>query len=184
MSRGILSLNEVSENMRIRQEREEEFPHIHDLVKTAFQTANVADGDEQDFVDRLRRGSEYIPELALVMEDHGELIGHIMLTHTFVSTKAGRHPVLLLAVVSVVQERRKRGIGTQLIQEAFRRAKAHHHAAIVVLGDPAYYSRFGFKSSVSFGIRNMNQIDDRFVMAYELQAEGLRNVNGTVSLPT
>lgn len=55
--------------MRIRQEREEEFPAIYDLVKVAFQTAKVSSGDEQNFVLRLRAGGNYIPELALVAED-------------------------------------------------------------------------------------------------------------------
>jgi predicted N-acetyltransferase YhbS len=169
--------------MRIRQEREDEFLKIRELVKTAFQTANVSEGDEHDFVERLRRGPDYLGELALVVEDHAELIAHIMLTQTFVATSAARHPVLLLAIVSVALERRKQGIGAQLIQEAFRRAKGKNHSAIVLLGDPVYYSRFGFKPSIGFGISNTNQIDDRFVMVCELIPEGLRDVHGTVSLP-
>lgn len=66
--------------MIIRRETSEEFPRIYALVKTAFQTAKVADGNEQDFVSQLRAGGGYIPELALVAEENGSLIGHIMLT--------------------------------------------------------------------------------------------------------
>jgi putative acetyltransferase len=170
--------------MLIRKEQESDFPPIHILVETAFQTAKVCEGDEQDFVDRLRSGSDYIPELALVMEDHGKLIGHIMLTRAFISANGKQHRVLLLAVAAVVAERRNRGIGAQLIREAFRRARDQDHKAVVVVGDPAYYCRFGFKSSVTFGIKNTNQIEDEFVMACELTPEGLRDVTGTISLPT
>ena len=48
---------------------------IYELVKTAFATAKVSEGDEQDFVEPLRRGGGYIPDLALVMEDRGRLSG-------------------------------------------------------------------------------------------------------------
>jgi putative acetyltransferase len=153
-------------------------------VETAFRTAKVSEGDEQDFVDRLRRGSDYIPELALVTEDHGKLIGHIMLTRMFVSANGRQHPVLLLAAVSVVLERRNQGIGSQLISEAFRRARDRNHKSVIVVGNPAYYSRFGFKSSVTFGIKNLNLIEDEFVMACALTPDGLREVAGSISLPT
>ena len=63
----------------VRQEREAEFPAIYELIRTAFATAEVSDGDEQDFANRLRIHGNYIPELALVAECQGKLIGHIML---------------------------------------------------------------------------------------------------------
>ena len=63
--------------MTIRQAKPEDFDAIYSLVKTAFQTAKVSDGDEQDFVLKLRKG-HYIPELELVAEEDGVLIGHIM----------------------------------------------------------------------------------------------------------
>ena len=70
--------------MLIRRERPEEFSRIYDLVKIAFQTAKVTNGKEQDFVNQLRAGDNYIPELALVAEEDGKLIGHIMLTKTYI----------------------------------------------------------------------------------------------------
>ena len=66
--------------MIIRRETQEEYPQIYELVKIAFQTAKVTNGKEQDFVDQLRSGGKYIPGLALVAEDNGKLVGHIMLT--------------------------------------------------------------------------------------------------------
>jgi predicted N-acetyltransferase YhbS len=169
------------ENMVIRQKKETEFPVIYDLVKVAFQTAKVSNGDEQNFVDRLRASSNYIPELALVAADQGELIGHIMLTKTFVNTENGQYPVLLLGPVSVVLERRNQGVGTRLIEEACRLARAQGHQAVILVGDPAYYHRFGFRSAVDFGIANTNGIPDEKVMACELTPEALRNVKGTIT---
>ncbi|MGD1015126.1 MAG: N-acetyltransferase [Roseiarcus sp.] len=170
--------------MLIRPERESEFPAIYELVRVGFTTAKVANGDEQNFVDRLRSGDGYIPELALVAEDDGELVGHIMLTRTFVSTAEAPRPVLLLAPLCVVLKRRKQGLGARLIQDALSRARRLGHAAVVLVGDPAYYSRFGFKPCASFGIANANGIPDRHVMALELAPGALANASGIVLFQT
>lgn len=74
----------------IRQETEQDHPAIYDLIRTAFETAKVSDGDEQDFAVNLRNNSKlYIPELALVAEEGGKLIGHIMLTNTYITQPDG-----------------------------------------------------------------------------------------------
>ena len=87
----------------VRQEREAEFPAIYELIRTAFATAEVSDGDEQDFANRLRIHGNYIPELALVAECQGKLIGHIMLTRTVVTQDDGTpYEALMIAPLSVV----------------------------------------------------------------------------------
>ena len=170
--------------MLIRPERPSEFPEIYELVQTAFATAKVSEGDEQDFVDRLRAGLGYIPELALVAQDDGGIVGHIMLTRTTVATADGPRQVLLLAPVCVVLERRDRGVGARLIGEALRRARELGHAAAVLVGDPAYYSRFGFRPCASFGIANANGIPDEYVMALELASGGLADAAGSILFST
>ena len=64
----------------IRCEAEADFAEIHRLVKEAFATAEVSDGEEQNFVKILRSGSRYLPEFALVAQEKEMLVGHIMLT--------------------------------------------------------------------------------------------------------
>lgn len=91
--------------MVIRKERQEEFHQIYDLVKTAFQTAKVSNGKEQDFVDQLRSGGGYIPELALVAEEDGKLIGHIMLTEMYITDGSKKFKSLLLAPTSASNTR-------------------------------------------------------------------------------
>jgi predicted N-acetyltransferase YhbS len=167
--------------MVLRQEQEADFPGIYELVQTAFQTARVSSGDEQNFVNRLRGGGNYIPELALVAEAGGKLLGHIMLTRTSVETASGPQPMLLLGPLAVRLERRSQGLGAQLVQEALRRAKALGHGAVILVGDPAYYSRFGFKSANHFGISNTNGIPDDNVLASELVPGALQNLQSAIS---
>ena len=166
--------------MLIRQEKPEEFPAIYDLVKVAFQTAKVTNGKEQDCVDQFRSSGNYIPELALVAEQDGKLIGHIMLTRTYITGDNNKFETLLLAPLSIALEYRNKGVGSKLITESFELAKKLGYKSVVLVGDPAYYHRFGFKSSVDFGIRHVQDIPGQFVMACELVPNALQGISGTI----
>ncbi len=168
--------------MIIRQEKPSEYPKIYDLVKAAFQTAKVATGSEQDYVDKLRVSGNYIPQLAFVAEEDGRLVGHIMLTKTYVITTEGsKFEALLLAPLSIALEYRNRGIGQKLVWKSFELAKKLGFRAVFVVGNPAYYSRFGFKSSAAFGIKHVPVIPDPYVMAVELTPNALAKAPGTVT---
>lgn len=164
--------------MIIRQETKEEYPAIYRFVKTAFQTARVSDGHEQDFVDKLRNSGNYIPELALVAEENGNLIGHIMLTELELVDQEKTHRVLLLAPLSVALEHRNRGVGSALVEESFRLAREMGHQAVVLVGDPNYYQRFGFCSADRFHIQPKQEIPSQYVLACELVPGSLKEVHG------
>ncbi len=165
----------------IRQEKPSEYPTIYTLVQLAFQTAKVSNGNEQDFVNKLRESSNYIPELALVAEEDGKIVGHIMLTKTTVATSERKIEALLIAPLSVALEYRNRGIGSKLVLASFEVAKKMGYNAVFVVGDPEFYGRFGFKASVSFGIRHVPVIGDQYVMVYELTSGALSGITGTVT---
>jgi len=168
----------------IRPEEASDFPEIYHLVETAFESAPHADGDEQDYVQKLRDSPNYLPELALVAEREGELIGHIMLTRLDVETANGRQETLLLSPLSVASPHRSHGVGAALVRESLSRAVALKHRAVLVVGDPEYYSRFGFRCSREFGIGNLTGFEDINVMARELKEGALENLSGSVAFPT
>lgn len=170
--------------MLIRPERPEEFATIRDLVEVAFRTAPHADGDEHEYVDRLRAGPAYLPELALVLEDNGVLLGHIMLTRFAVVGASGHYPVLLLSPLCVRLDRRNQGLASRLILEALFRARAVGHDAVLLVGNPNFYQRFGFRRSTYFGISNVSGFAEENVMACELVPGALCGVRGTVSFPS
>ena len=167
--------------MLIRRETPDEFSQIYDLVKVAFQTAKISNGKEQDFVNQLRSSGNYIPELALVAEENDKLIGHIMLTKTYIVNKKNKYETLLLAPLSVALEYRNKGVGSGLIREDFKLAAEMGYTSVLLVGDPAYYHRFGFKSAVDFGIRHTLDIPDENVMACELVPNALHGINGTTT---
>lgn len=167
--------------MNIRPEDPAEFAAIYDFIKTAFLTAEHHDGDEQDFAERLRTGKGYIPDLALVAEQNGQIIGHIMLTRFHIATQVGNRDILLVAPLLVAFGHRSEGVGSALMHEAICRAGKLGHTVALLIGDPAYYSRFGFRQSTDLGIRNIDEIPDCYVQALELTSGALRGVEATVT---
>ncbi len=171
--------------MIIRQEKVNDYQTIYKLVKTAFETAKVKDGNEQDFVNVLRNSDKYIPELALVAEKDNQIIGHIMLTKTYVENGSCKFEALLLAPVSVMLEYRKQGIGTNLIRTSMEIARDMGFKAIFLAGDPMYYHRFGFVPTMQFNIKCSLEIPEDLyenIMACELVPQGLDGVSGVVKL--
>jgi len=166
--------------MIIRKETKIDLDGIYDLVKIAFQIVKVSDGKEQDFVNQLRGSSDYIPELALVAEENDRMVGHIMLTKTYIVNGGSKFETLLLAPISVVLEYRDRGIGVKLINESFRLAKEMGYASVFLVGDPAYYHRFGFKSSVEFGVTQLHNIPNEYVMGCEIVPNALPGISGII----
>jgi len=118
-------------------------------------------------------------ELALVAVENGELIGHIMLTRTCIARGDDKAETLFLGPISVALAHRNRGTGSSLIRESFKLAKEMGYRSVVLIGDPAYCHRFGFKAASNFGIKHIHDIPDENVMACELVPDALQGISGT-----
>lgn len=168
--------------MIIRQETASDHDKIYRLVKTAFATAQVSDGTEQDFINMLRASGNYIPELALVAEEDGKLIGHVMLTRQTVDMPGGQEfQALLPAPLAVALEYRNKGIGAKLAAESLSLAKEMGYQAVFLVGNPDYYGRLGFAETTKWGIKNSNEIPDKFVLGLELNGGALDGISGSIN---
>ncbi len=134
--------------MTIRQEQQSDYIEIKAVVKAAFESAPHTDGKEYLLVDKLRMSAGFVKELALVAEENGEIIGHIMFTEAKVGEKTG----LALAPLSVAPKAQKKGVGTALMNKAHELATEMGYAFSVVLGDEKYYARVGYTMASAFEI--------------------------------
>lgn len=134
--------------MIIRKEKPQDHEMVYVVIKKAFDCAEHADGNEQDLVNELRKGTAFIPDLSLVADINGKLIGHIMFTEATVEG----HTVLVLAPLAVLPEYQRQGVGTALIQEGHRIASKLGYDYSVVLGSENYYSRVGYLLAEEWGI--------------------------------
>ncbi len=107
--------------MLIRPERREDAALIHELVETAFKSAKVSSGTEEALVARVRAGRAYLPDLALVAEEDGRLLGQVMISRVPLRKDGRTNSVLLVAPLSVRLERRGEGIGSALMRAGLAR---------------------------------------------------------------
>lgn len=99
---------------------------------------------EADLVEALHDSGDVM--FSLVAEQDGRIVGHVLFSRI-----AGPSGCLALAPVAVEPGRQRQGIGTHLIEAGIAEAADGGWRAIFVLGDPAYYTRFGFTAEAAAG---------------------------------
>ncbi|WP_307695062.1 GNAT family N-acetyltransferase [Variovorax boronicumulans] len=124
----------------VRPEQPGDEAAIRQLTVAAFAGAAHADGTEHLIVDALRAAGQLT--LSLVAEDGGEIVGHVAVSPVAVSDgTTGWHG---LGPISVAPARQGQGIGRLLMDAALAGLRAAGAQGCVLLGDPAFYGRFGF----------------------------------------
>lgn len=153
--------------LEIRQETKEDYKKIYNVIKTAFASAEHRDGNEQDLVNDLRKGENFIPELSLVATIEDEIVGHIL----FTKIKIGDSEELTLAPLAVLPEYQKQGIGGKLIIEGHKIVKKLGYHYCVVLGSENYYPRFGYVPTIKYGIKAPFEVQSKNFMAIKLNSD-------------
>lgn len=124
----------------LRPETYNDIESIHRVIEVAFCSVKHSDHTEQDIVARLRDDNALT--VSLVAEKDNQVVGHIASSPvTFGSTEGW----FGLGPVSVLPDQQGIGIGSALIKAALNQLKEAGAAGVVVLGDPEFYNRFGFK---------------------------------------
>ena len=150
--------------MRIRQETVHDRPVVDRLVTEAFKSAPHASGEEGALVAALRQGGAFLPTLALVAEQDGEIVGHIL----FTKASVGEQQVLVLAPLSVKPRYQGQGVGTALILEGHRIAREMGYPYAFVLGSETYYPRVGYRPADQLGVEVPQGIPAKNFMAIRL----------------
>jgi putative acetyltransferase len=135
----------TSPPVQIRVETPDDATAVARVVEAAFGRP-----DELRMVEAVRASDGFVPELAFVADDAGEVVGHVMLS-TVGLVGSERH-LLELAPLAVAPARQRAGIGSALTRAALAAADARNEPLVLVLGDPRYYVRFGFRRSDTLGL--------------------------------
>ena len=132
--------------MHIRPEQPDDIPAIRAVNLAAFETSA-----EADLVDVLREQAR--PLIALAAADDATIVGHIL----FSPVTLLDHPEMRiagLAPMAVVPSRQHQGIGSMLVREGLEQCRRLGFVAVIVLGHPGFYPRFGFTPASRFGLRS------------------------------
>ncbi|NGY57825.1 N-acetyltransferase [Lentzea sp. NEAU-D13] len=127
--------------MLIRRETPADIDAIRAVTNLAFKN-----GPEAPLIDWLRADEGWIPEFSLVADG---VIGHVVGTRGYIGDD---FPAIGIGPVSVHPDHQRSGVGKALMHALLGAAEARGERAVILLGSPAYYSRFGFRLASEFGI--------------------------------
>lgn len=158
--------------MIIRDERPADAERIRAVNLAAFETST-----EADLVEALRR--QATPIVSLVAEEDEAIAGHILFSPVTLGSAPGL-ALMGLAPMAVVPSRHRQGIGSSLVREGLERCRRIEAAAVVVLGHPEYYPRFGFVPAARLALRCGYDVPDEVFMVLELREGALAGISGTI----
>jgi putative acetyltransferase len=158
--------------LSIRRERPEDVPGIRHVNVAAFDTAT-----ERDLVDALRQQAPTAISMVAIEDD--AVVGHILFSPVTLSSHPDL-PMMGLAPMAVVPERQRQGIGSALVRAGLDECRRSGIAAVIVLGHPEFYPKFGFVPASVFGLISGYDVPDEVFMALELDTGALEGKRGTV----
>ncbi len=159
--------------MEIRAERPEDVGAIRKIHVAAF-----GQESEADLVDQLRGVAS---TLSFVAVESGQVVGHIFFSPVNLEGESDTDlPMLGLAPLAVLPDYQRQGIGSLLIQHGLQECDRLGFKAIVVLGHPTYYPRFGFTPAKQKGLTCEFSVPDEAFMVLELESGALDRYTGTV----
>jgi putative acetyltransferase len=157
----------------VRKEKPADIDAIYKLNSEVFPTKA-----EAALVNLLRESGCIF--VSLVAEIDGEIVGHILFTPVELVGDKSQLKIIGLAPMAVAKTYQKQGIGTELINTGIEQCRALGFEAVVVLGHPSYYPRFGFSPASKFGIKCCYEVSDDAFMILELVPGSLQGHSGTI----
>jgi putative acetyltransferase len=160
-------------DLEIRRESPSERARVDEIQVAAFGRT-----DEARLVRSLRAKAQ--PQLSLVAEHDGELAGHVFFSPVEIVDPGPSPPSAGLAPLAVAPEKQGRGVGSALVRAGLRECITLGWQAVFLLGDPAYYSRFGFSLAAQCGLRYESEAFDLAFQVLELVPGALSECSGWV----
>jgi putative acetyltransferase len=148
----------MDRKITIRFEEASDVDAISRITESAFRGHPYSRGTEPFIINSLRRASAL--SVSLVAECDGEVVGHIAFSPVEISDGAQNWQAL--GPVSVKPELQGRGIGSALVRAGLEEIRKHGTAGCVLIGEPAFYGRFGFRSVDAL---TMDGISQEFVLS-------------------
>lgn len=161
---------------RVRAERAADRDAVRTVNESAFETPA-----EAGLVDALREQAR--PLVSLVAEEGGAVAGHILFSPVTLPGYPQLH-IMGLAPMAVAPGCQRRGLGSALVRAGLAACAELGCGAVVVLGHPEYYPRFGFRPAAEFGLGCEYEVPREAFMALELVPGYLEGAAGTLRYHT
>ena len=169
----------------IRPETPADYRAVEALTRDAFWNVYRPGCLEHYLVHRYRGREGFVPELDLVLEMDGRIVGHIMYVRAAIHTDGGTLlPVMTFGPISIAPECQRRGLGKALLEDSLARAAALGAKAVCIEGNPAFYGKSGFVPAAGTGIRyNDEPVTPPYFLLKELAPGYLQGISGAYRTP-
>lgn len=163
----------------LRLERPEEYRVTEELVREAFWNHYVSGCDEHYLLHIMRDSPNFVRALDYVALSDGKIIGVVVFMKSFIAADNGcKYEVLCMGPIAVVPEYQRKGIGGMLITHTRKIATELGYRAILLCGDPEYYSKMGFVAAELFGIRTSENNYAAALQVCPLYPDALTGITG------
>lgn len=163
----------MSDSIEVRNERAGDGAAITAVNDSAF-----GQPDESRIIDAVRQAGH--AAISLVAADGGMLVGHILFTPVTIDAAGPAFHALGLGPMAVLPEFQRKGIGTMLVEAGLAEATRLGCPAVVVIGHPEFYPRFGFRPARAYGLLSQFEVPGEAFMVRELVPAALAGCGGVV----
>lgn len=134
--------------------------------------------EEADVVDTLRERCDGL--LSLVATKQDRVVGHILFSPAVIDGPSAALEIMGLAPMAVLPELQRQGIGTRLVEAGLAILRERGCPAVIVVGHPTYYPRFGFSPARRLALEcQWDGVPDEAFMILVLDEEAMKGVSGT-----
>lgn len=168
----------MQQTITIRTEQPNDYETVETLTRKAFWNLYVPGCHEHYLAHIIRNHEDFLPELDLVLELDGQIIGNIMYTKSrLVDPDGEEKTILTFGPVSIDPQYQRMGYGKQLMEASFQKAAELGFEAIVIFGSPDNYVSRGFKSCLKYHISLEDHTYPAAMLVKELKPDALDNKN-------
>ena len=174
-------------NLNIRLENETEYREVENLVRESFWNVYRPGCLEHFVLHELRKDPDFVPELDLVLEKDGKIIGQNMFMRAVIRSDDDRKiPIMTMGPIGILPEFKRMGYGKYLLDHSLERAAELGCGALCFEGNIDFYGKSGFRPASEFGIRyhGLSEGEDAsFFLCRELIPGYLDGITGEYATP-
>ena len=172
------------QNYTIRTETPADYRTVENLTREAFWNVYRPGCTEHYVLHRFRGLPDFVPELDLVMEVEGKLVGHVMYVRSAIKADDGRMiPIMTFGPISIAPQYKRQGYGNKLLDHSMEKAKSMGAGALAITGNIDFYGKSGFVVSKTRGVRYEDDPDADYFLIAELEPGFLDGISGTYKDP-
>lgn len=168
----------------IRFETKEDYREVENLTREAFWNVYRPGCMEHYVLHCYRDDAAFVPELDLVMEVDGKIIGHVMYAHSAIKADNGSMiPIMTFGPISIAPEYKRQGYGKILLDYSMEQAEKLGAGALAITGNIDFYGKSGFVPAKTVGIRYEDDPDADYFLIKELKPGFLDGISGLYKDP-